>query len=77
MHHVGVFGSVARGEDRPDGDLDLLVTLDPDAGLGLFEYAGIRRYLEEITGRRVDLANRATLKAYVRPEAEADLVLAF
>jgi hypothetical protein len=46
--NVRVFGSAARGEDRPDSDVDLLVDLDK--GTGLFNLEALRRELSEIVG---------------------------
>src|ERR1019366_2403710 len=56
----GVFGSVARGEDRADSDVDLLVTLPP--GVGLFELGRLAAELQELLGARVDLVPAADLK---------------
>lgn len=69
---MGVFGSVARGEDRPDSDVDLLVQLP--AGMGLFAIAKVQNELEELLGSPVDLIPESGLKAGVRPAVEADLV---
>lgn len=68
----GVCGSVARGEDRPDSDIDLLVGLP--AGMGLFALARVQHELEQLLGAPVDLIPEAGLKAGVRPAVEADLV---
>ena len=38
--HAALFGSVARGDDRPDSDIDIWVEIAPDACIGLFQYAG-------------------------------------
>ncbi len=69
---LGVFGSVARGEDHPDSDIDLLVELP--AGMGLFAVARVQSELEELLAARVDLIPAAGLKKGVRPSVEADLV---
>src|SRR5256885_2426294 len=68
--HAALFGSVARGEQTPDSDIDILVELAPDAQVGLFEYVGIEQYLGDVLAGRVDMANRSSLKAFVRPSAE-------
>lgn len=62
-HHAGnvrVFGSVARGEDTPDSDIDLLVTFEPDWSLS--DLQGLVDDLETIFGRgRVDLFSDGSL----------------
>jgi uncharacterized protein len=68
----GVFGSVARSEDRPDSDIDLLVTL-PDT-VGLFELGRLAAELEELLGARIDLVPAADLKPGVRRNVFAELV---
>lgn len=68
----GVFGSVARGEDRADSDVDLLVTVPP--GVGLFELGRLAAELEELLGARVDLVPAADLKPGVRRSVFAELV---
>jgi predicted nucleotidyltransferase/DNA-binding XRE family transcriptional regulator len=71
-HNVRVFGSVARGQDDSDSDIDLLVDLDPDQSLvGL---AGLRRELAELLGVDVDVVPANSLKAKVRNEALAEAV---
>jgi uncharacterized protein len=67
-----VFGSVARGEDRPDSDVDLLAELPP--GMSLFGLARLQAELEAIVGTRVDLVPAADLKPEVRDRAGRDQV---
>jgi len=68
----GVFGSVARGNDRLDSDLDLLVDL-PD-GIGLFGVGRIQERLQHILGAPVELVPIADLKPEVRATVLAELV---
>ena len=72
VSNVRVFGSVARGEDRPDSDLDLLVDLA--AGTGLVGLGRVRDELEAIVGCRVDLVPATDLKAGVREHVEAEMI---
>ena len=51
--NVRVFGSFARGNARPDSDIDLLVDLEP--GRSLLDHVGLWQDLEELLGRRVDV----------------------
>ncbi|MCW2673831.1 MAG: transcriptional regulator, family [Frankiales bacterium] len=69
---LGVFGSVARGEDRPDSDVDLLVEFPSE--MGLFALARVRQELADLLGSPVELIPEAGLKAGVRRLVEADLV---
>lgn len=73
VRRLRVFGSVARGEDTADSDLDLLADLPPD--LGLFGLSELTGQLEEIVGTRVDLISGSDLKAAVHERVLRDLVL--
>ena len=64
---VRVFGSVARGEERPDSDVDLLVTLEP--GRTLLDLAGLELDLEALLGRPVDVVTADGLREPVRASA--------
>ena len=55
IRHVGLFGSLARGEATADSDIDLVVELDPAARIGLIRLTGLERRLAELLGRAVDL----------------------
>lgn len=70
--NLRVFGSVARGEDTRDSDVDLLVDL-PD-GFSLFSVARFQRDLEELLGVRVEVVPASDLKPGVRANVERDLV---
>ncbi len=75
--HAALFGSVARDEATPGSDIDILVEIEPDAPVGVFEYVGITQYLADLFPNRVDVANRKSLKTTVRPSAERDAIYAF
>lgn len=70
--NLRVFGSVARGEDGPSSDVDLLVYL-PE-GTGLFALLELEGTLERILKVKVDLAPETSLKPRVRAEALADAI---
>lgn len=66
-HHVrriGVFGSVARGEARPDSDVDFLVDFSPPGDL--FDLVAVKRLLQEAMGCPVDVVAEGGLKPDVR-----------
>ena len=63
---IGVFGSVVRGEDTDDSDIDLLV--DFSGPIGLFDLVGLEMYLSDRLGRRVEIATRKGLSRHIRDE---------
>ncbi|HYZ93724.1 MAG TPA: nucleotidyltransferase family protein [Actinomycetota bacterium] len=67
-----VFGSVARGEEGPTSDIDLLVDLDPEATL--LDLARIRRVVEEVVGAPIDVAVPGMLKEAIRARAEQEAI---
>jgi uncharacterized protein len=67
-----VFGSVARGTATGRSDLDLLVEFEPDASA--FDHIGLIQELEELLGRRVDVATSSTLHWIIRPQALLEAV---
>jgi uncharacterized protein len=75
--HAALFGSLARNEASRKSDIDIMIELDPNAPIGVFEYVGITQYLADLFPDHVDVANRSSLKALVRPSVERDAVYAF
>ena len=75
--HAAVFGSVARDEARADSDIDVLVDLDSQLPMGLFEYARLKLYIAELLGASTDVVNRKTLKPLLRDSILRDAVNAF
>jgi predicted nucleotidyltransferase/DNA-binding XRE family transcriptional regulator len=72
VRNVRVFGSVARGQDRPDSDVDLLADLPHD--MGLLGLGLVRAELESILGAPVDLVPASDLKPDVRERALQDAI---
>ena len=64
VRSLALFGSVVRGEAKPDSDVDILVEFSKP--VGLFEFIRLKHRLEEILGRSVDLVTRAALKPQLR-----------
>lgn len=74
---AALFGSVARGEASEESDVDILVELDPNARLDLFDYVEIVQFIEGLFPVPVDVADKEGLKAHLRPAAEHDAIYAF
>jgi len=71
INYLGLFGSVARGEETPESDVDLLVKFDKKRKVGLFDLAEIQGEFERRLGRKVDLVTK--MNKYVKPYADKDL----
>lgn len=75
--HAALFGSVARDDHRSDSDIDIMIEIDPDAGITVFDYVEIKDYIAKLFVEPVDVVNRDGLKAFVRPAVTADAIYAF
>jgi predicted nucleotidyltransferase len=65
-YNVRIFGSVARGEARPDSDIDFLVNLK--AGYSLLDLARLLRELQALLNCQVDVVTEAGLRPRIRPQ---------
>ena len=75
--HAALFGSVARGDNRPDSDIDIMIEVDPEARITVFGYVGLKEYIAGLFTVPVDVVDRHALKPYIRPPVEGDAVYAF
>lgn len=69
---VRLIGSVARGDARPDSDVDLLVTWQP--GTSLLDQAALKLELESLLGRKVDIASDGWVKPAIRESVYRDAI---
>jgi len=72
VRELSMFGSVARGEARPESDIDLLVEFEPGAKIGLWRFGELESELTALLGRNVDLVSKRGLKARIRPHVLRD-----
>lgn len=75
--HAALFGSRARGDSRPDSDTDIMIEVDPEARISIYDYVGLKDYIASLFDGPVDVVSRDGLKPYVRPAATGDAVYAF
>ena len=68
IRRLSLFGSVLRGEMRPDSDVDVLVEFEPGQPIGYIRMAAMENELSEMLGRKVDLRTPAELSRYFRDE---------
>jgi hypothetical protein len=72
---IGIFGSYARGEERPESDVDVLVTFKK--GQKTFDhYMDCKFYLEDLFGRKVDLVMKGAIKKRLKEYILRDVVYA-
>jgi hypothetical protein len=72
---IGIFGSFVRGEERPDSDVDVLVTFRN--GEKTFDnYMSCKFYLEDLFGRKVDLVMKGSIKKRLKPYILGEVVYA-
>jgi len=70
VRNVRVFGSVARGDDQTNSDIDLLV--DVEAGRTLLDVIGLEQELQELLGRRVEVLTEKGLSPYLQQRILAE-----
>ena len=66
VKQLSLFGSRARGDNRPDSDIDLMVDYQPNVKIDLFDFVALKLDMEELLGVSVDLVEREALKPRVR-----------
>jgi len=68
---------VARGSNRRDSDLDILVEFEPGAEGTVYDYVRFKEYVASLFETSVDVVDRAALKPYLRAPVERDVIYAF
>ena len=71
VRRLAIFGSYARGDQRPDSDVDILVDIDPSVGL---EFVTLAEQIEQLLGLPVELVSRRAIKANKLKYIERDLI---
>ena len=70
--NVRLFGSVARGGDRSDSDLDVLVELEP--GRSLVDRIALKQDLEDLLGREIDVVTEQSLHPKIRENVRQEAI---
>jgi uncharacterized protein len=71
--NLRIFGSVARGDDRPDSDIDILI--DQERRWSLFDQIGMMQDLEDLLECKVDLATADALRARIKDRIFKDAIV--
>src|SRR5437868_11913556 len=77
VRRAALFGSVARGDNRPGSDIDIMIEIEPETRITVFDVAGLKEFIAGLFDGPVDVVTRDSLKPYVRPAAIADAIYAF
>ncbi|GAB4444110.1 MAG: nucleotidyltransferase [Anaerolineae bacterium] len=71
---VGIFGSYARGEQRSDSDVDILIELERPVRIGLMGLIGLELYLSELLGLKVDVAIKKNLRKRIGQRILSEMI---
>lgn len=63
---IGIFGSVSRGDEKKESDIDILVEFSEP--LGFFKFVELEEFLSQSIGRKVDLVTKKALKPVIKDE---------
>ena len=66
VNRAGIFGSVVRGEDSEESDVDILVEIKNR--MSLLDFVGLKLELEEVIGRKVDLGEYDAIKPIIKEQ---------
>jgi uncharacterized protein len=77
IRRAAVFGSVARGEARPDSDIDILIEFEPGAEGSIYHYMGLKEFVAGLFDGPVEVIDRDALKPYLRAPSARDAIYAF
>lgn len=75
VEEIGVFGSFARGDNDEKSDIDIAIELNYKVPVGLFEFARMQFYLEDLFGRKVDLVIKSGIKPLIKDRILSQLIV--
>lgn len=75
--HIAVFGSRARGQAKPDSDIDVLIEINPNTKFSLFDLVGVEQTLSEATGLLASATMRRSLDPDFRARIDGDIIEIF
>jgi predicted nucleotidyltransferase len=77
LRRAAFFGSIARGQERPDSDIDILVEFEAGREGSLYECMSLKEYIAGLFDSPVDVIDRGALKPHLRAPVARDTMYAF
>ncbi len=79
VQRIALFGSVVRGEETPESDIDILVDFGArhKVPIGLFKWVELEQELSKRLGRKADLVSARGLNRHIRPYVEEEMVVLY
>jgi len=75
VQEIGIFGSFARGDNTEKSDVDISIELDRTVPVGLFEFARMKFYLEDVLGKKVDLIMKNGIKPLIKDRILSQMII--
>ncbi len=69
---LGVFGSYARGDEKPDSDIDILIEFEDTPGMRKF--FGAEEYLEKVLNRKIDLVREGAIRPELKKRIMSEVI---
>jgi len=74
---AALFGSRARGDNRPDSGIDIMIEIEPEKAPDLYAYVGLKSCIAALFSEPVDVVDRNGLKPLIKPSIDSEAVSAF
>jgi len=72
VKRIGIFGSVVRGEQKEESDIDIVVELE--SPIGFFEFIRMEIFLSKILQKKVDLVSKGAIKPIIKDEILKEII---
>jgi hypothetical protein len=75
ISEIGLFGSVARGEDNKKSDIDLMISFENKKKVSLFDLIHIKHYFEDLLGKKIDLVHKPMIRPSLKKQIIKEAIL--
>lgn len=74
IKELGIFGSIVRGDDTSQSDVDILVEFDDSKPIGFFEFIRLENSLSKLLQQKVDLVTKDALKPFIKKDVLKEVI---